>query len=83
MAESDDTKKQEQRERAAKWIAERWTNRQCPMCGTSQWSVGDISELREFAQGAIIIGGGALYPVFPITCANCGNTVAPLLPPAA
>lgn len=54
----------------------KWQNRPCPMCGQGNWTVQDkVFELREFHDGAMVIGGSALVPIVPVTCANCGNTV--------
>jgi hypothetical protein len=46
------------------------------MCGTGNWNVSDsIFELREYNQGNLVVGGGPIIPIIPITCDNCGNTV--------
>ena len=47
----------------------------CPLCGNQKWILGDnILELREFRGGGLAIGG-KLFPVVPLTCNNCGNTL--------
>jgi len=54
----------------------KWQGRPCQMCGVGNWTVSDsIFELREYNQGNMVIGGGPLIPVVPVTCNNCGNTV--------
>src|SRR5437879_12622149 len=64
-----------QREAASEWLREHWVGIQtCFVCGTSDWQIGDISEIRVFSGGALNLGG-SLYPVFPVTCNNCGNTL--------
>ena len=55
-------------------ITEKWTQPEvCPVCGTNQWSIGDLVEHRLFSGGGLKVGG----PVFvyvPVSCNNCGNT---------
>lgn len=54
----------------------KWQGRPCQMCGTGDWTVSDsIFELREYNLGNLVIGGGPIVPVVPITCDNCGNTL--------
>jgi ribosomal protein S27AE len=54
----------------------KWQNKPCPMCGESNWSVSDkVFEMREFHGGNIVLGGGAIQPVIPVTCSNCGNSI--------
>lgn len=53
----------------------KWRSVGCPMCAANQWGVSDKAmELREFNQGNLIIGG-AIQPVIPVNCGNCGYTV--------
>ncbi len=54
----------------------KWEGRSCQMCGTGKWNVSDsIFELREYNQGNMVIGGGPIIPIVPVTCENCGNTI--------
>ena len=57
------------------FIAQKWSGRSCPMCGSGPWSVQDkVFQLSEFHDGNMVIGG-PLIPVVPVTCNNCGYTV--------
>lgn len=57
-------------------LKEKWKGKPCQMCGTGNWNISDsIFELREYNKGNIVIGGGPIIPIVPITCDNCGNTV--------
>lgn len=57
-------------------LKSKWQGRPCLMCGTGNWNISDsIFELREYNQGNLVLGGGPIIPVVPITCDNCGNTV--------
>lgn len=49
----------------------------CSICGKNNWSVSDtIFELREFQGGNLIVGKGQnIYPVLPLTCLDCGQTI--------
>jgi hypothetical protein len=58
------------------YLKDKWAGRPCPMCGHAGWSIQDgVYELREFHEGGMVIGGGALVPVVPVICSNCGNTI--------
>jgi RNase P subunit RPR2 len=57
-------------------LKDKWKGRPCQMCGIGNWNVSDsIFELREYNNGDLIVGGGPIMPVVPVTCDNCGNTV--------
>lgn len=52
-----------------------WKNKECMICGSSQWTVSDkIHQLREYEDGGIITGSN-IFPVVPIVCRNCGLTI--------
>jgi hypothetical protein len=53
---------------AIAWMREKWGDeRPCPYCGGPTWEVGTPFELSRPS-------GEALSLVFPVVCANCGNT---------
>ena len=57
-------------------LNEKWKNRPCPMCGSNSWNVSDkVYELREFHGGTLMLGNGPIFPVVPVSCNNCGNSV--------
>ena len=63
-------------EKLVNHLKSKWQGRHCQMCRTGNWNVSDsIFELREYNQGNLVIGGGPIIPVIPITCDNCGNIV--------
>ena len=49
----------------------------CPVCGNGNWSISDaVFELREFQGGNLVIGGqSGVFPVVPLVCDQCGNTL--------
>lgn len=54
----------------------RWTNKLCPMCGHNEWNVdNNILELREYSDGALVVGNTPIFPVVAVTCQYCGNTI--------
>ena len=56
---------------SAKW----GNNKPCPMCGGGPWTVQDRTfQLMEFNEVGMVVGG-AVFPVVPIMCGNCGNTI--------
>lgn len=57
-------------------LNEKWKSQPCPMCGSNSWNVSDkIYELREFHDGNLVIGSGSIFPVVPVSCNNCGNSI--------
>jgi hypothetical protein len=47
----------------------------CAVCNQEDWVIsGTIYELREYQGGQLATGGG-VFPVLPIVCGNCGNTI--------
>jgi len=47
----------------------------CPLCHKGEWVIGDrVFYLGEFNENAIVIGGQS-FPVLPIVCSECGNTL--------
>jgi hypothetical protein len=62
-------------DKLVKFLEERWGQVPCPMCHHTEWSVGDIiTQLTQYAGGALV-AGGPVYPLIPVVCRNCGNTV--------
>src|SRR4051812_32542365 len=56
------------------WLREKWGDPAppCPYCGTQHWTVGEqLVELRPVRDD---IADGS-YPVFTVSCDNCGQTV--------
>jgi predicted nucleic-acid-binding Zn-ribbon protein len=52
-----------------RWLREKWgTDPACPYCRHTSWEVGLPTQLAVWT-------GGAVPPVFAVTCTNCGNTV--------
>ncbi len=57
-------------------LNQKWGNKPCPMCGSSNWNVSDtVYELREFHGGNLVLGNGPIIPIVPVTCTNCGNSI--------
>ena len=49
---------------------------QCPLCHKGHWIVGDtVFYLNEYHENGDIILGGPSFPVLPIVCSECGNTL--------
>ncbi len=67
----------EQYEAAVKWLREKWIGDpapQCPYCHARSWSVG--IPLRLSTAGRSEPGrSGAMAPMFPVVCLNCGHTL--------
>ncbi|KAA8820489.1 hypothetical protein CSQ85_01510 [Bifidobacterium rousetti] len=66
---------QQEQGRAIAWISEKWKRQQCPICDGTEWTVGNVVEVRQFEDGNIVLGGGStLIPLVPISCSDCGYT---------
>lgn len=58
------------------FLNQKWNGHDCPVCGGGPWNVSDdIFEIRDYNNGNLVIGGGPIIPVIPVTCMNCGNTI--------
>ena len=63
-------------DKVLKHLNDKWGNTPCPMCKANSWTINDtIYELREFHGGNVVLGSGPIYPVIPINCNNCGNSI--------
>jgi predicted nucleic-acid-binding Zn-ribbon protein len=63
-------------ERLEEWLRTRSpaAKETCPVCGTNNWTVGEVVELRLFHGGGLILGGGGILPLVPMVCNNCAYT---------
>lgn len=50
-------------------INEKWITKNCSLCGINDWTVDpDLTKLSNIYKNES-------YPLIPITCNNCGNTI--------
>jgi hypothetical protein len=59
-------------------ISENWKSpAECQVCKKNSWNISNfVYELREFSNGNLVIGGSSgIFPVCPVTCNSCGNTI--------
>jgi hypothetical protein len=63
-------------EKIIKHLKTKWPDgKRCPMCNSPDWRVQDSTfELRDFHPHAVLSSGQA-FPVVPVVCNNCGNTI--------
>ena len=54
----------------ANFLKDKWDNKKCPMCG-GNWSVASD----EAGNLHILHMYGRTFPLTPIMCQNCGNTL--------
>ena len=68
---------QEQRDKAAVWVNEKWTasDKTCPICGTNKWTVTEPAALQPYQNGSLVLGG-PVFPVFLVICSNCAYTIS-------
>ena len=66
----------EEKDRILKWLESKWTSaKQCPICGTNKWHIGDhLSTILTTHKGNIFIGGPTI-PVIIVVCMTCGYTL--------
>jgi hypothetical protein len=67
----------EQMKKATAFIAKTWKAPvQCPVCRSNKWNISqEIYELRQFHGGGLVVGGGGIAPLLPVTCEVCGHAV--------
>jgi len=70
----DEAAKRAQADRGIKWLRSKWPNPVCPICTANNWQIAAIGEIRDFSGGGLVVGG-ALIPVMPVVCNNCGYTL--------
>ena len=57
-------------------INEKWLKKECSLCGSNDWNIGDdIMVLMSVNDNKSINIGGKTMPVIAIICNNCGNIV--------
>jgi hypothetical protein len=64
-------------EKAVAWLRTKWVGDpapHCPYCQTQGWTVGLPVELSTVDQSGLNTWG-AMAPMFPVVCLNCGHTV--------
>lgn len=59
-----------------RFLNERWSGlKVCPVCQNNNWNIPDkLVEVREYSPGKLVIGS-PVYPLIPLTCTVCGNTI--------
>ncbi len=67
----------EQQAKLVESINEHWpTPQECVLCHHTEWALSDtIFELRDFDYGNFTIGGTPIFPVIPMSCTTCGNSI--------
>ena len=67
----------EQRDKLIEFLNTKRITPNCPLCNSITWGVSDtIFEMREFQGGNLNLGGNQnIFPVIPINCTECGNTI--------
>ena len=65
-----------EQEKVIDWLNQKWIGeKKCPICNFNNWAISEqILELREYSGGGLKIGG-PVYPLFSLTCQNCGHTL--------
>lgn len=64
------------KEKLIRTINEKWTTKQCPMCGSNSWTIDDdMMTMLGVGKDNSIQLGGKIIPVVTVTCNECGNTV--------
>lgn len=57
------------------FLNEKWKNAKCPMCGAGNWNVDPHVVTTVSVENRSIQLGGRFFPLIPVTCMNCGNTI--------
>jgi predicted nucleic-acid-binding Zn-ribbon protein len=64
---------QEQTDKISSWIQQKVVNKNCPCCGTNNWSFGDVLITTSEFNFRTETGRG--LPLLPVTCKNCAYTM--------
>lgn len=66
----------EQYQKFISHLQNKWKQPICQVCQNNEWNVAqEVYEIREFHGGSMVLGGGLIVPIVPVTCKVCGNTV--------
>ena len=65
----------EQLERALAWLNEKWTQKDCPFHGPTNWDLRAAPGEVATVDGSDLTPGAAVYPFLMATCTICGYTV--------
>ncbi len=72
--EDQDQARQAQRDRARAWLDAHWEgNRQCPICRSENWVIGDPVDMRLYSGGGLNLLAGTRV-MCPVTCDTCYYT---------
>ena len=56
-------------------MKEKWKDVACPMCQSQNWSISATIFLLPQYKDKKVILDDKIFPVIPVSCQNCGNTV--------
>jgi hypothetical protein len=66
----------EQKEMALTWLMKHWKGeKQCPICGSNDWILGDHIVFPPLFSGSGLSVGGPAYPQFMVISVPCGHTL--------
>lgn len=55
------------------WLNRKWPVQACQVCREESWSIGEVVSLEAVNKGES--PNGYIYPVFLVTCCNCGYSL--------
>jgi hypothetical protein len=65
---------QDQAQKVQAFFTSRRARNQCPMCGSSGFTPGDVVQAPVLAHGGIHVGGPAV-PMLQLVCNNCAHII--------
>lgn len=67
--------KPEEKEKALKWLNEKWKDKKCECCNQHKWQLqDDFFTLIPVENQSLVLGERNMPYYFVIMCINCGNT---------
>jgi hypothetical protein len=63
-----------EREKAERWLQEKWPISACPFHGPTVWQIGNLVQTIPYSGGDFNLGGPT-YPLLSVICMTCGYTV--------
>jgi hypothetical protein len=73
MPEPDGSLNAQERERFDEWVAAHWSNPDCPVCHSKQWTRG--GKLHQVINEATLMPDGTSIPAVSLACEVCGYTM--------
>ena len=68
---------EEEKKKVEKWLSAKWRGHpaKCQLCGNQSWRLGEMVIAGIAYTPGRFVMGGPTYPLLPLICSNCSQTV--------